>query len=61
MENRKDILLRTYLVFIGIGIFCLFVLGKAIIIQTKEGKYWKAMSDSAHLRYQVIESERGTI
>lgn len=61
MENRKDILLRTYLVFIGIGIFCLFVLGKAIIIQTKEGKYWKAMSDSAHLRYEVIESERGTI
>ena len=61
MEVKKDILIRTYLVFIGLIVLCLFVLGKAIYIQQAEGKYWKAMADTAHIRYEKLDAERGTI
>jgi cell division protein FtsI (penicillin-binding protein 3) len=61
MDLKKDILVRTYMVFIIMVVFCLVILGKAIYIQTAEGKYWVSMADSAHIRYEEIEAERGTI
>lgn len=54
-------MIRTYMVFIIMSAFCLVILGKAIYIQTAEGKYWISMADSAHIRYEEIEAERGTI
>lgn len=42
-------------------VFGLFVLGKAFKIQNSEGKYWKKMGDSLHLKYMPINAERGTI
>jgi cell division protein FtsI (penicillin-binding protein 3) len=61
METKKEILVRTYLVFIGLVIFCLLILAKVIYIQIAEGKYWRSMADSAHIRFEGIEAERGTI
>lgn len=61
MELKKDILVRTYIVFIILCGICLVIVGKAIYIQTAEGKYWISMADSAHIRYEEIEAERGTI
>jgi cell division protein FtsI (penicillin-binding protein 3) len=61
LEIKKDILWRVYLCFIGIALSGLLVLGKAIYIQRVEGKYWKNMGDSLHLRYQPLNAERGTI
>ncbi len=61
MDLKKDILVRTYMVFIAMVAICLYILGKAIYIQTAEGKYWVSMADSAHIRYEEIEAERGTI
>lgn len=61
MDLKKDILVRTYMVFIIMVVFCLVILGKAIYIQAVEGKYWISMADSAHIRYEEIEAERGTI
>jgi cell division protein FtsI (penicillin-binding protein 3) len=61
MDLKKDILVRTYLVFIAMAGICVAIVGKAIYIQTAEGHYWKSMSDSAHIRYEEIEAERGTI
>lgn len=61
MEQKKDILFRTYMVFMIMVVICLAILGKAIYIQTAEGKYWVSMADSAHIRYEAIEAERGTI
>ena len=61
MDLKKDILVRTYMVFIIMLVVCLVILGKVIYIQTAEGKYWIGMADSAHIRYEEIEAERGTI
>jgi cell division protein FtsI (penicillin-binding protein 3) len=61
MEIKKDILWRVYLCFIGLGIICLFILGKAFMVQQVHGAYWRSMSDSLHQSIQEIDAERGTI
>lgn len=61
MDIKKDILWRVYLIFLGIVVFSLFIIGKAFYIQTVEGEYWKKMSDSLHLEYRELDAERGTI
>jgi cell division protein FtsI (penicillin-binding protein 3) len=61
MDIKKDILWRVYLCFLCMIILCVFVLGRAVYIQRAEGKYWKGMSDSLHIKSQPIVAERGTI
>jgi cell division protein FtsI (penicillin-binding protein 3) len=61
LEIKKDILWRVYVIFLGIVVFSLFIVGKAFYIQTVEGDYWKNMSDSLHLEYRELDAERGTI
>lgn len=61
MDIKKDILWRVYLCFLCMIVLCVFVLGRAVYIQQAEGKYWKGMSDSLHIRTQPIIAERGTI
>jgi len=61
LEIKKDILWRGYLVFLGMLIFSLFIIGKAAFIQQVEGDYWKSLSDSIHLQYQELDADRGTI
>ncbi len=61
MEPRKDILWRSYLIYLGMVILGVFIFGKALYIQTAEGEYWKSLSDSLHLDYRELDAERGTI
>ncbi|HLX91148.1 MAG TPA: penicillin-binding protein [Puia sp.] len=61
MEIKRDILWRVYLCFIGIGILCFLVLGKAFYIQNFQGIYWKKLSDSVHQRWSELDADRGTI
>ncbi|UAY51648.1 penicillin-binding protein [Ferruginibacter albus] len=61
MEIKKDILWRVYLCFIGIIILGTVVVGKAFYIQRVQGKYFKGMGDSMHLKYMAVDAERGTI
>ncbi len=37
------------------------VIGRAFYIQTAEGKYWKSIGDSLHLKYMPTNAERGSI
>ena len=61
MDVKKDILWRVYLIFLGIVVFSVAIIGKAVYIQQAEGTYWKSMSDSLHLEYRELDAERGTI
>ncbi|MEX0635326.1 MAG: peptidoglycan glycosyltransferase, partial [Ferruginibacter sp.] len=61
MEIRNDILWRVYLCFLGIAALSVFVLGKAVYIQKVQGSYWKGMGDSAQMKFQQVEAERGSI
>ncbi|TAD92554.1 MAG: peptidoglycan glycosyltransferase, partial [Bacteroidetes bacterium] len=61
MQPRKSILIRTYLVFMGLVVFCAVILGKAIYIQLAEGALWKTVHERDHVRFETIEADRGTI
>ncbi len=61
MDVRKDILWRVYLCFLCMVLLCIFVLGRAIYIQRVQGKFWKSMGDSLHIKPEPIQAERGSI
>lgn len=61
MEIRDDILFRATVCFfaiIGIGVL---IIGKATHIQQSQGKMWRSMNDSLHVKTEEIIAERGTI
>jgi cell division protein FtsI (penicillin-binding protein 3) len=61
LEVKKDILWRVYLIYIGIVVLGVCILSKAAYIQFVEGKYWKGLSDSQHLKYRDLKAERGSL
>ena len=61
METKKDILWRSYLVYLIMLILGILIFAKAFYIQTVEGNYWKSLSDSLHLEYREMDAERGSI
>ena len=61
METKKDILWRSYLVYLLMLLIGVAIIGKAFVIQQVEGSYWKGLSDSLHLEYRELDAERGSI
>jgi cell division protein FtsI (penicillin-binding protein 3) len=61
MENKKDILSRTYLVYMFLCVFALAILYKICIIQFKEGDEWKRKAEAFNTRVFEIEAVRGNI
>jgi cell division protein FtsI (penicillin-binding protein 3) len=61
MEVKKDILWRVYLSFILITLLGAVVIGRAFFIQQVQGKYWRDLGNSMHLKYLPVQAERGSI
>ncbi len=61
MENKKDILSRTYLVYVFLCVFALAIFYKMCIIQFKEGAEWKAKAEAFNTQLQEIQAVRGNI
>ena len=60
MSLKRDILIRASLVYLGILIFGLLILGKAFYLQIFEKDHWK-QSENNTVRHKVIEPNRGNI
>lgn len=61
MDVKKDILWRVYLCFIAMVVICGVIFGKAFYIQQVQGKHWRSLGDTLHLKWEEVEAERGTI
>jgi cell division protein FtsI (penicillin-binding protein 3) len=61
MENRKIILTRIYLVYLGLCLLSLAIIYKIFKIQVLEGNKWRQKADEATFRYFDIEASRGNI
>ena len=61
MENKKDILSRTYLVYILLCVFALSIFYKMCVIQFKEGAEWKAKAEAFNTQVHEIQAVRGNI
>jgi len=60
-RERKDILWRVYLLYFGLLLFSIAIIGKAAVIQIKEGSELLAKAKEQELRYFNIEANRGNI
>jgi cell division protein FtsI (penicillin-binding protein 3) len=61
LENKKDILSKTYLVYILLCVFALSIFYKMCVIQFKEGAEWKAKAEAFNTQIQEIQAVRGNI
>jgi cell division protein FtsI (penicillin-binding protein 3) len=60
-EIKKDILLRAYLVYLGVLLIGLAILGKAIYIQSFEGKELLQKAKKQEMRLFDVDAIRGNI
>jgi cell division protein FtsI (penicillin-binding protein 3) len=51
----------VYLCFIAMVLVCAVIFGKAFYIQQVQGKQWRSLGDTLHLKWEEVEAERGTI
>ena len=58
---KRDIVLRMQITFLLVAILGAAVLFRVGQIQTVQGEHYRAKADSAQIRYQAIEAERGNI
>jgi len=61
LENKKDILSRTYLVYIFLCVFAISIFYKMCVIQFKEGAEWKAKAEAFNTQVHEIQAVRGNI
>ncbi|THU41046.1 PASTA domain-containing protein [Niastella caeni] len=61
MEVKKDILWRVYLCFLGIVVFSVVILGRAVYIQQVQGAYWREQAKDQQQKFVEIDAQRGTI
>ncbi len=60
-DIRKDILFRAYLVYLGVLIFALGIIAKAIYIQSVEGEALLKRAQKQEMRMMDIEAIRGNV
>src|SRR5688500_3955951 len=61
MENKKDILSRSYLVYIFMCVFAVTILYRMSVIQFKEGDEWREKAEAYTTKVFEIEAVRGNI
>jgi cell division protein FtsI (penicillin-binding protein 3) len=60
-EFRKDILLRVYVVYFGILLFGIAIIGKALYIRSTEGKELLEKARKQEMRFFPVDAIRGNI
>ncbi|MCE3258567.1 MAG: hypothetical protein K0S12_208 [Bacteroidetes bacterium] len=61
MENKKQILTRTYILYVCMCIFAMAIIGRICIIQFSQGDEWRAKAESFTTQIHTIEAVRGNI
>jgi cell division protein FtsI (penicillin-binding protein 3) len=61
LEVKRDILWRVYLCFLGIVVFSIAIIGRAVYIQQVQGTYWIGQAREQQQRFVEIDAQRGTI
>ncbi len=61
MENKKNILARTYLAYVVLCVFALSIVYRIVIIQFAEGELWKAKAKASTIKLVEMEALRGNI
>lgn len=60
-SEKNDILRNVYIVYFGVVLLGLAVIGKAVYIQVVEGEKWREQGKVMNLKVEKIEATRGNI
>ena len=61
MENKKNILTRTYLMYIFMCVFAFGILYRICVVQFVEGDEWRAKAEAFTTKVEDMEAVRGNI
>ena len=61
MENKKNILARTYLSYIALCLFAIGILYRICVIQFVEGETWRSQAAASTIKLVEMEALRGNI
>ena len=61
MENKKNILSRSYLLYVGMCLFAVGILYRICVIQFSEGEIWRAKAEAFTTKVEDMEAVRGNI
>jgi len=61
LDNKKDILTRTYLTYIFMCVFALGILYRICVIQFAEGDLWRSKAEAFTTKVEDMEAVRGNI
>ncbi len=61
MEQKKDILWRVYLCYLGLVLFAICIVAKIVFIQYGNNGEWGKMAEQQRQRVQEVTADRGTI
>jgi cell division protein FtsI (penicillin-binding protein 3) len=61
VENKKEVVIRSYVVFIGICLFSVSIIWKIFTIQFVEGEKWKKKAEQMNRKEFEIAAMRGNI
>lgn len=61
MENKKNILARTYLSYVALCVFAIGILYRICVIQFVEGKTWQSQAEASTIKLVEMEALRGNI
>ena len=61
VENKKNILARTYLSYIVLCAFALAIFYRICVIQFAEGDFWRQRAESSTIKLMEMEALRGNI
>lgn len=61
MENKKQILTRTYIIYVAMCLFALGILYRIVVIQFVQGENWRAKAEANTTQLFTIEAVRGNI
>ncbi len=60
-DEKKDIVWRIKLIYLGVLVFALYIIFKVVNIQFVEGDMWRERAENLTLRYESVEAIRGNI
>jgi cell division protein FtsI (penicillin-binding protein 3) len=61
VENKKQILTRSYIIYVGMCVFALGIFYRICIIQFSQGEMWKQKAEAMTTQLLTIEGVRGNI
>jgi len=58
-KANKEVLNRSYIMYLGVVLLAIAIVGRVLVIQLVEGDKWREMADNYTTVYRDIDAVRG--